>query len=117
MFKIGQTDRFSYPVKVDIVGDGGKRNSYSFDAVFKRLSREEFSALAKSAAAGERDDLSVASEVMIGWKGIQDDDGNDLPFSETNFALVMGVWPVLPCVVAAFMESHTPKGREKNFAR
>lgn len=117
MFKIGQTDRFSYPVKVDIVGDGGKRNTYTFDAIFRRLQREEFSALARAAAAGERDDLSIAREVVLGWKGIQDADGNDLPFSEANFDLVMADWPVLPCVVAAFMESHIPKAREKNFAR
>lgn len=117
MLKIGQSDRFSYPVKVEIVGDGGARNNYTFDAIFRRLPREEFSELVRAAAAGEVDDLSLARRLVLGWKGIQDEDGNELAFSESNFDLVMGVWPVLPATAAAFMESHTPKAREKNSNR
>lgn len=114
MFKIGQTDRFSYPVHVEIPGDGGKRVSYSFDAVFRRLSRDEFVDLTSRAQAGETSDSALVRDVLLGWKGIQDADGAELPFSEENRELVLNVWPVLPAVVAAFIEAHTPKGKAKN---
>lgn len=114
MFKLGQSDRFSYPVAVEIPGDGGKRISYTFDAVFKRLSREEFVDITSRAQAGEINDAALVRDVLLGWKGIQDDAGADLPFSEDNRDLVLNVWPVLPAVVAAFIEAHTPKGKAKN---
>jgi hypothetical protein len=114
MFKLGQTDRFSYPVTVDLPGDGGKRQTYTFDAIFRRLSRDEFLAVTTRAQAGELDDAQLVRDVLLGWKGIQDEHGQELPFSEQAREQVLDVWPVLPAVVTAFVESHTPKGRAKN---
>lgn len=114
MFKIGQTDRFSYPVSVDIPADGGKRTTYTFDAIFRRLSRDEFVDLTTRAQAGETNDAALVRDVLLGWKGVQDAEGGELPFSEENRELVLNVWPVLPAVVAAFIEAHTPKGKAKN---
>ena len=114
MFKIGQTDRFTYPVHVEISGDGGKRQTHTFDATFKRLSREEFQAMMKAAQEGSLEDASVAADVLLGWKGVQDEHGGDLPFSEENRDALLNVWPVLPAVMSAFIEAHTPTGRAKN---
>jgi len=114
MFKIGQTDRFSYPVSVEIPGDNGKRQNYTFDAIFKRISREEFVDITTRATAGELKDPDLVADVLLGWRGIQDEDGNDLPFSEANREMVLNIWPVMPAVVSAFLESQTPKGRAKN---
>jgi hypothetical protein len=114
MFKLGQSDKFSYPVSVEITVDGGKRQAFSFDAIFKRLNREEFTQAMTQAAAGELDDLTLASDVLVGWKGIQDEDGADLPYSEAARDKVLNVWPVLPAVIKAFVESHSKAGRVKN---
>lgn len=114
MFKIGQTDRFTYPVSVEVVGDNGKRSSYSFDAVFKRLSNDEFVEVSRSAKMGDLPDIDLVRDVLIGWKGIQDEDGNDMPFTEANRDLVLNIWPVTPSIVTAFLEANTPKGRSKN---
>ena len=114
MFKIGQTDRFTYPVNVEIVGDGGKRQNFGFDATFKRLSRDEFQAMMKAAQDGSLDDMQVAGDVLLGWRGVQDEHGNDLPFSEDARAALLNTWPVLPAIMSAFLEAHTPKGKAKN---
>lgn len=114
MFKIGLSDRFTYPVNVEVVGDGGKRSTYTFDAVFKRLSRDEIIEVTTRARDGESDDLALVRDVLLGWKGIQDDDGAELPFSEENRERVLSAWPVLPSVVAAFIEATSPKGKAKN---
>ena len=66
MFKIGQTDRFSYPVSVDIPADGGKRTTYTFDAIFRRLSRDEFVDLTTRAQAGETNDAALVRDVLLG---------------------------------------------------
>lgn len=114
MFKLGFADRFTYPVSFEVVSDGGKRNKFSFDAVLKRPSREEYQAYIKAAVDGEKSDLDIAREVLLGWKGVQDENGDDLPFSETARDNVLNITPVLPAVIDAFMESNSGKGRTKN---
>lgn len=114
MIKLGQSDRYSYPVKVAIVGDGGRRQEFGFDATFKRLSREEYAAVMSRARAGEIDDLVIARDALIGWWGVVDDAGEPLPFSETTRDALLNVWPVLPAVIEAFVEANSPKGRAKN---
>lgn len=114
MIKIGQSDRFSYPVKVDLPADGGKHTTYTFDAVFRRLDREQFQRIVTRAQAGELDDVDLARDVLLGWAGVMDEDDKPLPFSEEAREALLNVWPVLPAVIGAFMEAHTPKGRTKN---
>lgn len=114
MFKLGKSDRFLYPVKVEIPGEDGRTRTESFDALFRRASREEFQAKMEDAKTGELDDLTLAREVLLGWRGVQDEDGRELEFSATNCELLLNVWPVCPAVVQAWLEAHSPKGRAKN---
>jgi len=114
MFSIAQKDHFTYPVKVEIVADGGKRHSYGFDATFRRLSREEFLTVTKRAQAAELDDAELIRDVLLGWKGIEDEKGEPLPYSEEAREALLDVWPVLPALVNAFIEAHSPTGRTKN---
>lgn len=97
-----------------MTSDGGKRQTHTFDAIFRRLSRAEFQDVLARAQAGELSDIDIANDVLIGWKGIQDEGGDDLPYSEAARDEVLNVWPVLPAVVAAFIEAHSAKGRAKN---
>jgi hypothetical protein len=114
MFKIAQSDRFTFPVPVEIVGDNGRRITQTFDATFKRLTQPEFKQLMQRAQANEIDDLAIAADVLLGWRGIQAEDGTDMPFSDENREKLLQIWPVLPAVVSAFIESHGPKAKAKN---
>jgi hypothetical protein len=114
MFRLGQTSQFSYPVNVEIVGDGGVRKTHTFTAIFRRIEREEFDALVEQVTSGELKPRELIDRVLLGWKDIQDADGNDLPFSDEAKAEVFGVLPVMPAIVTAFIEANTPKGRAKN---
>lgn len=114
MLKIGQSDRFTYPVAVEIPVDGGKRQTHTFDAVFLRLDRERFQDVISRAQSGELDDVSLIRGVLLGWNGVLDEHGQPLEFSEHNRDLLLNAWPVLPAVVSAFIEANTPKGRAKN---
>ena len=117
MFKLGQSDRFTYPVSIEVLDESGKRKTYSFDAVFKRLSNDQFIEVSRAAKAGELPDLDLVRDVLLGWKGILDEDGNELTFSEANRDMVLNVWPVTPTIVSAFLEANTPKGKQKNSQR
>ena len=66
---------FKWPVTVEEPADGGTFDTSTFDATFKRVGRGEF---AKLSDKGEFDLLKA---VLVGWDGIDDEDGKPIPFS------------------------------------
>lgn len=114
MFRLGQSNQFSYPVNVEIVGDGGVRKTHTFTAQYKRIDRDEFDAIVDQVRAGELKDRDLVDRVLVGWKDVQDEDGNELPYGDAGKEALYSVLPVLPAIAAAFLEANTPKGRAKN---
>lgn len=113
MFKLDASDSFWYPVTVEIAGDGGKFIKSTFDAQLKRLARSEVVEIMRQIGAGETTDLQVASTILLGWRGICDRDGNEIPFSESARDRLLDVHPVCPAVITAWAES-LRGGKAKN---
>ena len=94
--------------------DGGKYEKQSFDAEFKRLPQSrineiqsEVQARLKAAEKGESSegeisDISIADEVLAGWEGIVDDEGDEIPYSATSKAQLLNV----PMMAGAIIESY-----------
>jgi hypothetical protein len=66
---------FKWPVTVEEPSDGGVFDSNTFDVQFKRLGRKEFAKLST------KGDLPLLKAIVLGWTGISDEDGTDIPFS------------------------------------
>lgn len=106
MFKLAQSVSYFWPVTVEIPVDGGKFEKSNFDAEFKRMSSTEVKEFRKSLLDGSfASDEIVAKTLLIGWKGISDSDGSELPFSETNKQKVLEIASTSKAVVTAFLES------------
>ncbi len=105
MFKIATTPTYFAPVVVDMPIGGGKTQKFTFDAEFRRLTQSELKDIQAQASSGEITDERFAREVMIGWRGVQDEAGTELPFSEGNCDMLLNIFPVLPSVVKAFYAS------------
>lgn len=114
MFKLGSSDAYYYPVTVERVADGGRFEKSIFDARFKRLPRSETQEMVRRIQAGELLDADVFRLVLIGWRGVVDEGGNELPFSEGAVAKMIEEHPVCPSVVRAWIESLTGRGAAKN---
>jgi hypothetical protein len=69
---------FKWPVKVEEPADGGVFETSTFDAVFKRVPRSEFQELA------DKGDFDLFKSVLIGWEGIEDEEGKPVPFSQAT---------------------------------
>jgi hypothetical protein len=67
---------FKWPVEVEEPADGGVFETSKFDGVFKRLPRSEFTKLA------EKGDLDLIKSILVGWDGIEDEDGKPVAFSQ-----------------------------------
>lgn len=103
--------------------DGGKREKQSFEAEFKRLPQSRIAEiqaqaqkLVKALEAGEQlegiSDVSVADEVLVGWSGILDEDGEEVPYSETNKAMLLEVPLLAASLVQAYFASLTDEKRK-----
>lgn len=67
---------FKWPVKVEEPADGGVFEESTFDAIFKRVPRSQFKKLS------DKGELELLKGVLIGWEGIEDEDGKPVPFSQ-----------------------------------
>lgn len=101
-FVLKQSETYIWPVTVEIPIDGGRFDRQTFDAEFKRLPQARNNAIIQAARAETTTDQEVADEVLVGWKGITDDDGKDVPFSATAKVQLLDV----PGVAAALVEGY-----------
>ena len=62
---------YEWPVTVESPSSGGKFRKDTFKALFKKLSRSEFGALA------EQGEDALVTEILDGWKVAKDEEGEE----------------------------------------
>lgn len=67
---------FKWPVTVEFPVDGGRFETESFDAIFKRIGRAEFQKLV------DKGDTELIEAVMAGWEGVKDEADKEVPFTK-----------------------------------
>lgn len=95
--KVAVTPQFKTRVDVEILTMTGTPEKQSFNAVFKGMDRAEYKALMDSAEeaskAGQDGDALIASKVLLGWEGVEDEQGVAMPFTPENVATVWNKMP------------------------
>jgi hypothetical protein len=112
-FVLKQSASYSWPVPLLIPVDGGRREKFSFDAEFKRLPQSRINEIIKLARALELgrgddetlDDKTAAREILIGWSGVVDDSGEDIPFSEAALEQLLELPTIAGQIVMAWFKS------------
>lgn len=106
MFSISQKPSYFWPVVVNLPTDGGQVSKQTFDAEFKRITQSRVEEMRSLVEKNEMTDIDLVKEVMIGWKGVTDNDV-EVVFSDTNLDLVLQIPSVAGAIVVAFLESLT----------
>ena len=109
-FVLKQSSSYSWPVSFDVPVDGGRHERQTFDGEFKRLPQSKIgpmvAELGKLEDLGELDRITeIASDVLIGWSGINDDDGKEIPFSQKALEQLLEVPFLAVAVLKAYMDS------------
>lgn len=115
-FILKQSDSYRWPVSFKLPIDGGKREKQTFEAEFRRLPQSritqiqaEVQKLMKAVEAGEHpdgiSDISVAQEVLVGWSGVIDEDGEEVPFSKTSRDALLDLPTVAASIIQCYFES------------
>jgi len=109
-FVLKQSDSFTWPVAFDVPTDGGRHERQTFDGEFKRLPQSKIGPMV--AELQKVEDLSeleriteIAKELLVGWSGVNDDSGKDVPFSQNALEQLLEVPFLAVAVVKAYMDS------------
>ena len=79
--------------------DKGKFKKETFTAKFKNVGRKAFADLI------EAGDENFVRTVLVGWSGIKDDDGNDVPYNDENFEALTDNHFIVKGIIEAFGQS------------
>jgi hypothetical protein len=104
-FVLKQTDSFSWPVSIELPVDGGRHEKQTFDVQFKRMPQKWIRDIAKKIDADQVIDVDVAREVVVGWSGITDDAGKEVPFSQKALEQLLDVPTLAGSVVMEFFKA------------
>jgi hypothetical protein len=104
MFKISQSQTYTWPVSVNIPTNGGQFDRQTFDGEFKRLSDSRLKEIRGKVESDQMTDADFVREVMVGWSGVTDGDA-DVPFSQSTLAQLLEIPGVAGAVVLAVIES------------
>lgn len=107
MFVISQKTTYSWPVQVEFPTDGGKTERQTFDAEFTRMSQTRINEIRALIEKNEITDTELAAEVLVGWQGVNDGNGDAVPFTEGSRDRLLDVPLVAGAVVMAWLGSLT----------
>ena len=116
-FVLKQSSSYKWPVSFKLPVDGGKFEKQAFDAEFKRLPQARINEIQTDVQtrikAAERNelvdtsvtDISIANELIIGWEGVVDSDGDAVTFSETVKQQLLDIPTVASAIIVAYFDS------------
>lgn len=113
-FVLKQSDTYTWPITLVLPVDGGRREKHTFDGEFKRLPQTRINEIVRQARAMERgrlnedevlEDQDAASEILVGWSNVVDDDGNEIPFSTKSLDQLLEIPTVAGQIVRSWFES------------
>lgn len=113
-FVLQQSESYSWPITIILPVDGGRREKHTFEGEFKRLPQTRINEIVRQARAMERgrlsedevlEDQDAATEILIGWSNVVDDEGNEIPFSAKALAQLLEIPTVAGQIVKVWFES------------
>lgn len=109
MFVIKKVHSFTWPVRVQVPEDGGRKVQRTFTAVFTVVPPERVSELVHLAMGDEsgatNSDLLILREVVQDWKDVGDEQGNPILFSAENLEALAAHPYIRRALVEAYLDA------------
>ena len=97
-FKVRKVSSYEWPVKVE-VPEKGRFKEETFTAIFRKVSRSQFNSLI------EEGDEALVDHILLGWKGVVDDDGDEIEFCDSVKAELVDDPLFLRGLITSFSDS------------
>jgi len=105
MFKLKQSQTYFWPVVAKSCADGGTYERHPFDIEFRRMPQSEVEELRDLSRAAATSDRELVRRIVVGWRGIADESGETLPFSQTKLDELLDMPGVAAMIVIAWLDS------------
>lgn len=93
--------------------DGGKFKKEEFTAVFKRYRKDAIPTASEDGAVDEERGIEFFKAILVGWNGIKDDAGEEIPYSEEKLIEFLDV-PVFTSAIVKAYQTSMDMAKEKN---
>ena len=113
-FILKQSDTYSWPITLVLPVDGGRREKHTFDGEFRRLPQSRINQIVKLARKTDAgyldddeilDDQEAATELLVGWSGVVDDDNEEIPFSADKLKQLLEIPTIAGQIVRVWFDS------------
>ena len=113
-FVLKQSATYTWPITLVLPVSGGRREKHTFDGEFRRLPQTRINEIVKLAQLQERGKLSedeelrdqdAAREILAGWSNVVDDEGEEIPFSDSKLAELLEIPTVAGQIVRTWFDS------------
>ncbi len=102
MFKLNTNGHYSWPVEISVPIDGGVHEKQVLDVKFKRLPQSKIQELLSNE---ESSDNKFCKEIIVGWKGVCDESGNEIPFSNEALDNLLDFPQLAKKIVVTYLSS------------
>lgn len=108
MFKLNPSPTFDAAVELTVPGATEKA---SVVFTFRHKGRAALKAWSESAQG--RSDVEVLSDVVVGWRGVCDDKGDEVPYSRDALAQLLDAYPASGAeVFRGYLQAHFEAARK-----
>jgi len=122
MFKLAPSDRFTYPVTVETIVNGGATRKDKFSVTFARLSTTEVTDWVDRIIEAGREGTEtavqtardLAHKVVLDWQEVLGDDGTPVPFSTDMLSQALEIHPFPTSIASAWLEAVNGGAKRKN---
>jgi hypothetical protein len=109
-FVLKQSDSYTWPITFDVPVDGGRHERQTFDGEFKRMPQSKIgpmvAELQRLEDLGDLERITeIAQDVLVGWSGINDDNGKEIPFSQAALQQLLEVPFLAVAILKAYIDS------------
>jgi hypothetical protein len=121
--RLSQSPSYKWPVKIVIPADGGRRETFTFDAVFRRLKQSRIAEIIDNGQRKNRgeqlepgqdmSDMELLDEILCGWDGVVDDADEPIPFTRASLEQLCELPTVAGQIAEAWLGS-LQKAKSKN---
>lgn len=105
MFVLATGSVYSWPVTVQIASSGGKFDKFTFDLTFKRVTQSRLKDILGAEDMKTLSDAEFCKEIVLGWKGVVDENHAEIPFSMEALDKLLEIPMVAKAIVTAYLES------------
>lgn len=98
-FKLALKPTYFAQISVSVPNEHGKRDVSKFSAEFKRVGLDRLNELRTMPHP------EVLAEVLVGWKDLHDENGDDVPFNDDTKKALFDIPQAFDALVASFWDS------------